>query len=439
VTGEAREQDTKVGRISARATWLAWFSWVLSLALVPAGLAFGVLALSASLPPGREPILPLIAVEDVLLLAYGTVGAMIASRRPGNAVGWIFCGVGLALAVAAAASGYADYALYGDGGALPASELAAWLSVWLNIVVLTVAPCLLFLLFPNGRLPSARWRPAVWLVVTMGAGIFLTLAFSPGELDEYTYPGLPNPLGIGGAVGDVLSAVEGVGNGIHAIAILVSICSMIVRFRRSSGRERLQLKWVAYMAALTAASFLVSFVLPGPVPQAIQDAVFFLGVAAFAAIPIAAGIAILKHSLYGIDVVINRTLVYGLLTATLALVYVGSVVSLQALLRALTGQESTLAVVASTLAIAALFAPLRRRMQEFVDRRFYRRKYDAARMLEAFSAMLRDKTDLEALDLELVTLMRETMQPAHVALWLRPDEETLRSPSSSRQSTASKG
>jgi hypothetical protein len=195
------------------ATLLAWASWTLSVALVPTGLAFGVLSVSASLPPSRGPILPQIAVVDVLLLAYGTVGVLIATRRPGNKIGWIFCAVGLALAVASAASGYADYGLYGKGDALPAPELAAWLSVWLYISLLFVAPCLLFLLFPDGRPPSRRWRPVVWLVAAVGGGIFLTLAFSPGELDEYTYPGLANPLGIGGDVGDVLTAIEGLGNG----------------------------------------------------------------------------------------------------------------------------------------------------------------------------------------------------------------------------------
>src|SRR5918997_7223665 len=183
------------------ATVLAWSSWALSVALVPTGLAFGILALSASLPPGRGPILPQMVVVDVLLLAYGTVGVLIASRRPENAIGWLFCATALVLAVASVASGYADYGLYGQGDALPAPELAAWLSAWLYIVLLIVAPCLLFLLFPDGRPPSARWRPVVWLVAAAGAGTFFTLAFSPGELDKYTYPGLPNPLGIGGELG----------------------------------------------------------------------------------------------------------------------------------------------------------------------------------------------------------------------------------------------
>ena len=401
-------------------TRLAWSSWALSVALVPAGLTFGVLALSASLPPGREPILPQIVVVNVLLLAYGTVGAVIAARRPENTIGWIFCAVALALAVASTASGYADYGLYGKGDALPGPELAAWLSVWLSISLLFVAPCLLFLLFPDGRPPSTRWRPVVWLVAVAGAGTFFTLAFSPGELDEYTYPGLANPLGIGGEVGDVLTTIESAGNGILPIAVLVSISSMIARFWRSSGRERLQLKWVAYTAALTATSFLVSFMLPEPVPRAVQDAVFLLGVAAFAAIPIAAGIAILRHRLYDIDLIVNRTLVYGVLTVALVLVYVAGVVLLQSVFRALTGQGSQLAVVVSTLAIAALFGPLRRRVQTLIDRRFYRRKYDAAKTLAAFGARLREETDLEALSDELVAVVRSTMQPAHVSLWLRP-------------------
>jgi hypothetical protein len=402
------------------AAFAAWSSWTLSVALVPAGLAFGVLALSASLPPSREPILPQIVVVDVVLLAYGTVGALIASRRPENAIGWIFCVVGLALAVASAASGYADYVLYGKGGALPAPELAAWFNVWLYILLLFVAPCLLFLLFPDGRPPSRRWRPVVWLVAAAGAGTFFTLAFSPGELDEYAYPGLENPLGIGGGVGEILTAIEGPGNGILPIAVLASISSTIIRFWRARGRERLQLKWVMYAAAVTATSFLVSFMLPEPVPQTLQDAVFLLGVAAFAAIPVAAGIAILRHRLYDIDVIVNRTLVYATLTVMLAAVYVAGVVVLQDIFRAITGQESNLAVVASTLAIAALFGPLRRRVQAFIDRRFYRRKYDAKRVLDEFAARLRDETDLELLGDDVIAVVRETMQPSHVTLWIRP-------------------
>jgi len=188
-----------------------------------------------------------------------------------------------------------------------------------------------------------------------------------------------------------------------------------VRFRRSRGEERLQLKWVAYAAAVTVAIVVPAIaVTRGASPSLII-------VVAAPLVPVAAGVAILRYRLYDIDLLINRTLVYGSLTALLAAAYVGSVVSLQSVLRTLTGQESTLAVVASTLVIAALFNPLRRWVQAFVDRRFYRSKYDARKTLEAFSAKLREETGLDALSGELVGVIRDTMQPTHVSLWLRPD------------------
>jgi hypothetical protein len=373
-------------------------------------------------------MLPLIAVIEVLLVAYGTVGALIASRRPENAIGWIFCALGLALAVASVASGYADYGLYG-GGPLPAPELAAWLNVWLYILVLFVGPCLLFLLFPDGHPPSARWRPVIWLVAASGAGIFLTLAFSPGELDKYTYPGLANPLAIGGGPGNLLTAIESLSDDVPPIIALVCIAAMISRFWWSGGRERLQLKWVVYTATLTAMSFLIGFALPASVPRAVEDALFFFGLAAFAAIPVAVGVAILQYRLYDIDVLINRTLVYGALTATLVGIYFGSVVLLQYAFRTFTG-DSQLFIVASTLLIAALFNPLRQRIQSLVDRRFYRQKYDAARTLEAFGRKLRNVTDLEVLGEDLVRAVNETMQPVHASIWLRepPSIDTGGSP-----------
>ena len=195
--------------------------------------------------------------------------------------------------------------------------------------------------------------------------------------------------------------VEAVGGVVVLVCFAAAIVSLILRFYRSQGEERLQLKWFAYAAAAAFAETLVWTVAP-------------LG------LPISAGIAILRYRLYEIDLLINRTLVYGALTATLVALYFGAVVLLQKVFVALTGEKSTLAVVASTLVIAALFNPLRRRIQGFIDRRFYRRKYDAGKTLEAFSAKLRDETDLEALNNELVGVVRETMQPAHVSLWLRP-------------------
>jgi hypothetical protein len=196
---------------------------------------------------------------------------------------------------------------------------------------------------------------------------------------------------------------------------LASAASLVVRFRRSRGEERLQLKWVAYAAAVTVAIVVPAVaVTRGASPSPII-------VVAAPLVPVAAGVAILRYRLYDIDVVINRTLVYGLLTALLVVVYFGGVVVLQYVFRMLTGGESQLAIVASTLAIAALFDPLRRRVQAFVDRRFYRRKYDAAKTLAAFNARLRHETELDTLSGEVVGVVREAMQPAHVSVWLRPD------------------
>ena len=233
---------------------------------------------------------------------------------------------------------------------------------------------------------------------------------------------MENPLGLGGSFGEIARVTRDLTEVLAIPVFLVSLASVVVRLRRSRGRERLQVKWVAYAAVLTATSFATSF-LVGLLPsgQTAADIFFLVGVAGFTGIPVAAGIAILRYRLYEIDLLINRTLVYGSLTVMLVAVYAGSIVVLQGLLRALTGQESQLAIVASTLAVAALFTPLRRRVQSFIDRRFYRRKYDAAKTLEAFSAKLRDETDLEALNNELVGVVRETMQPAHVSLWVRPD------------------
>jgi hypothetical protein len=267
------------------------------------------------------------------------------------------------------------------------------------------------LLFPSGRVPTHRWRAVAWLSGAVLVLASLSEAFLPGKLAEA--PNVTNPLGIESARG----ALELVNTGcflLLPLCFVLSAFSMVGRFRRSTGEERQQLKWFAAAAVLLGACFPFVFVVSSGVAE---DLVTLL----FAGLPMAIGIAILRHRLYDIDVIINRALVYGSLTATLALVYVGGVVGLQYAFRTLTGQGSTLAVVASTLAIAALFNPLRRRVQAFVDRRFYRSKYDAAKTLETFSAKLRDETDLDALNAELVGVVRETMQPAHVSLWLRSD------------------
>jgi hypothetical protein len=395
-------------------TRLAWTLWALAVVLAALMGLFYLLSLSAwGEVPDRAPpwFAPLMAL---MLVSFSTVGALIAARRPDNAVGWSLSAISLALGVAFAAQFYADYTLVADPGSLPGGTVAVWLSLWTPVPAL-IAATFFCLLFPDGRPPSHRWRWVGRLALMGGVLLVLGRSLAPGTLDERNYPGARNPVGIEGA-GRLLEGMETAGTALALLALLLAVVSMIVRFRRSIGVERQQLKWIVYTGAVAAGGFALSIFLSGP----LSNGAFVAAFLAFIGVPVAAGVAIMRYRLYEIDLLINRTLVYGSLTATLAVVYVGSVVSLQAPFRTLTGQESQLAVVVSTLAIAALFGPLRRRVQALIDRRFYRRKYDAAKTLAAFSARLRDETDLDSLSDELVAVVRSTMQPAHVSLWLRP-------------------
>jgi MFS family permease len=401
-------------RTASRTARLLW-----ALAIVLAALMglFYLLSLPAwGEVPDRPPpwFVPLMAL---MLVSFSTVGAVIAARRSDNAVGWSLLTIALALGVAFAGQSYADYALVADPGSLPGGAIAVWLSLWVPVLAL-VAATFFCLLFPDGRPPAYRWRWVGWLAVMGGVLLVLGLSLTPGTLDERNYPGARNPVGVEGT-GRFLEGLATVGTGFALLGLLLAVVSMIVRFRRSIGVERQQLQWVVYAGALAAGGFALTLFLSGP----LANAVFALAFLAFIGVPVAAGVAIMRYRLYEIDLLINRTLVYGALTATLALVYLGGVTATQAIFHALTGQEEQpqLAIVASTLVIAALFNPLRRRIQSFIDRRFYRNKYDARKTLEAFSAKLRNETDLDALNAELVGVVRETMQPAHVSLWLRSD------------------
>jgi hypothetical protein len=241
-------------------------------------------------------------------------------------------------------------------------------------------------------------------------------AFSPGPI-VLGLPAIRNPLGIDG----LPSAYKPV-QVLMLLLIAVAVVSLVMRQLYARGVERQQTKWFTYTTAVAASGAIFQYIISEPLELVwLGGVAYILVLIGLVGIPISMGIAITRYRLYDIDLLMNRTLVYGSLTAMLVALYFGGIVVLQTLIVALTGQQSTLAVVASTLAIAALFVPLRRRVQGFVDRRFYRRKYDARKTLEAFSAKLRDETDLEALNSELVGVVRETMQPAHVSLWLRPD------------------
>ncbi len=311
---------------------------------------------------------------------------------------------------------YAVYALVTQPGSLPAGEVAAWFSAWVqNPVYLLFV--YLFLLFPDGRPLSRRWRPLLWINGILIATTVVVEAFDPGRIqgDEP----IRNPLGIEAAAG-IFAVVAELVFYLTMLLVVVSAVSVYLRFRRASGVERQQIKWLAYAASLVGIVAVV-----GVIGELLLGGfgwwIFLVLVATLFGIPLSVGAAVLRYRLYDIDIVINRTLVYGASTALLAAVYVGSVVLLQGTLRALTGQESQLAVVVSTLVVAALFDPLRRRVQAFVDRRFYRSKYDAAKTLEAFNSRLRDETELDTLSSDVIGVVRETMQPEHASLWLRSE------------------
>jgi hypothetical protein len=354
-----------------------------------------------------------------VILAFSTVGALIASRRPENPIGWLFCCGALIWGLGELALEYGVYTLVTAPGALPAGVWAAWFGAWARGIGGFFMVLFLLLLFPAGRLPSRRWRVVAWAAVGYVALFTLASWLSPASQD-FRLSSVRNPLGLDLEIVNLFAGVIYLS---LPLILLASGAAVIVRFRRSRGEERQQIKWFAYAVAVMVFLFTLGQSLGLTQVARVAPLVFAIPLVG---LPVAAGIAILRYRLYDIDVVINRTLVYGTLTATLVAIYFGGIVLLQGVFVALTGEKSTLAVVASTLAIAALFNPLRHRIQSFIDRRFYRRKYDARRTLEGFSARLRDETDLGALNDHLVGVVAETMQPAHVSLWLRPDTASQR-------------
>ena len=401
--------------MSARAA--ARFSWslvTLSVALLLGGIALSrtTRATVPGLAYGGEAELDSAILSLATVLTFSVVGAVVASRHPRNAIGWIFCSMGLVVGLNTLAGGYAEYCLASGSGPRSLGETAAWFSSWSWIPLVFVPTSFLLLLFPDGRPPSPRWRPVAWCAGLGISGFVVGYALEAGPLEDF--PQIANPYGVDspivGVVGVAASFVVGG-------SMVASAVSLVMRLRRGGSEQRQQIKWLTYGGAVVVGTiFVAGFI-------AIWSAEVSIVVISLAllGLPIFTGIAIVRHRLYDIDLLINLTLVYGSLTATLALVYVGGAVGLQAALRAVTGQESSVAVVASTLVIAALFNPLRRRVQGFVDRRFYRRKYDAAKTLAAFNARLREETDLQALSGDLVGVARETVQPEHASLWLRPE------------------
>ena len=395
------------------ASWLAWSLWGLSLTLTV--LALLLFALNLSHPNTH---IYDYWFNNTTIVITATVGAIVASRRPENPVGWLLCLNGLTISISHFSSQYAIYVLLARPDLLPAGEAFAWIGTWI-LPILIALDVFTFLLFPTGRLPSRRWRWLGWLTVAFVFVGAISGAFTSGPVDGLG--SIRNPLGIEGFTSGYKALVYPMAPFLFAASAL----SVFVRLRRATGVERQQIKWFAYAAVVMAITVFLQIITETvDVPLWFGRTEFAVFTVAGTTIPISIGIAILRYRLYDIDIIINRTLVYSSLTLMLALVYFGGVTATQALFRTLTGQEQQpqLAIVVSTLAIAALFNPLRGRIQSFIDRRFYRSKYDAQKTLEAFTSKLRDETDLEALRGDLEGVVRETMQPAYVSLWLRPEK-----------------
>jgi hypothetical protein len=425
-----RVYERRVSRMRRRvAVWLAWSLAGLSMAMFVGSIVLFILVQVAQSPGDQGTATPLSGLlAYVPFLAFPIVGALVASKRPENPIGWICLMSGLFWMYFALGDVSNAYERATTGTVTSSVKLDALTqAIWVPPVGLL--GIYMILLFPDGRLPSRRWRAFAWFAGAVMVLIPVLFVLAPGPLEGH--PGVRNPFGLEKypwlqivGVFDLL---------LLPICILASALSLVLRYRRSGGEEREQIKWLAFAASFVGVVYSGSLITQllftpdslstnetPPLWVSLEQNVTFLS---FAGIPVAVGFAILKYRLYGIDIIINRALVYGSLTAMLALVYFGGVTVTQEIFQTLTGQGKLpqLAVVASTLVIAALFHPLRRRIQGFIDRLFYRRKYDATKTLEEFSAKLRDETDLDSLNAELITVVRKTIHPERVSLWLRPD------------------
>jgi hypothetical protein len=370
-------------------------------------MTVGLLALGLALLPQDRWLtlesLGQVAGNGLLGLACSAVGILIVARRPGNVIGWIFLLVPLVLAASLVAEGYARRSL-------PGFVWVALLPDLLWIAAVPLGAMLVMLLFPTGHLPSRRWRPVVRATVAATAVVVVATALTPGPV-EYL-PDLQNPLGLAGT-GPVLDLVVQVGFLVMVVGVSAAAGSLIARWRRAHGVERQQLKWLAYAAAMLVVAQVGASLLPRPLFLVVSYTSSLL-------FPVAVGIAVVRYRLYDIDRLINRTLVYGLLTALLAGLYAIVVLVLGQVFGSIRGEPPSWVVACATLAAAALFQPARRRIQQVVDRRFNRRKYNTVQTIEAFSARLRDQVDLDTLSAELLATVDQTMQPTTASLWLRP-------------------
>jgi hypothetical protein len=402
--------------VSARtARGIAWSLVVLFIILATVGLTLQAITNTPYVGTEFPVLITLVTLVGIWILT----GALIISRHPHHPVGWLLCAGLFSPAFDMLAAGYAAYDTYVFSGSLPGVDLAF---VWLKLSSLgahgLVAFTLLILLFPDGRLPSPRWRRVSWTAVgTLLLYLPLQLV-EPGPADPYFLPVRSNPLGVSPSLWAFLEPLMWMAFSVLALCYAAALISLIVRLGRARGDERQQVKWLLFPAWLYGIFLLLLFISTFNADEVIMGIGIALGQLAVAGMIIASAFAIFKYRLYDIDIIINKTLVYTALTGSLALVYFVSVVLLQQVFPA----DSPISIVISTLAIAALFSPLRRRIQNAIDRRFYRRKYDARQTLAAFSVSMRDEVELDQISEILLAVVDETMKPAHASLWFKKSE-----------------
>lgn len=396
---------------------VAWIGWlILSLSVGAVCVALALFEQSEGLGGAGVS-----AVLMVSFLAFPTVGALVVSQRPTNLVGWLLCLAGLGTGITSFSAAYVQLALQHHADAQPMTAIIDLIGTLIWPINLATGILLLYV-FPDGRALSVRWRVVVWALLLALAAMTLAQVVSPGPIE--TDGRVPNPLGVPALAG-ASTVIVNVAHQAMPVFVLLAIISLVTRYRRSAPGERQRIKWFVFGAALMIIFVgggigLASLISSDPnnlVALAVSSVTFALGILA---LPVGVGVGVMRYRLYDIDIIINRTLVYGSLTAVLAALYFGLVIGAQVLTRIITGQQtqSPLVIVLSTLVIAGLFQPLRVRLQRTIDHRFYRSRYDAARTIAAFSVTLRQEVELARLREHLLGVVEETMRPTHTFLWL---------------------
>jgi hypothetical protein len=390
---------------------LAWLLFAATFACLAAGLAVTL----AVVRPLTVGVLAGGALAALLYLGFAVLGLILSLRRPANPIGWLYAASGLVWSLSVPGDAWVDD-LIRKGRPLPlAAQFDAAIGEPRWALAIALGVTLPLLLLPDGRLRSRRWRPAVWASVAGAVLMEVAGSLAPGQLDSWP---IANPIGLGGVAGAVANVLEGVGLVLHVGSLAAALACLVLRFRSSRGVERQQLRWVA-AGATGAVVGLLAVVGLGTLEQVygLLPGAWLVAIAlALPCLPVTVAVAVLRYRLYDLDQIISRTLAYGLLTVLLGGGYVLVVVGLGQLL----GRDSSLVVAAATLAVAAAFQPARRRVQGAVDRRFNRRRHDAARIIETFGDRLREQVDLDTLSAELLAVANQTMQPTRASLWLRP-------------------